>query len=146
ADRNLYRRDSRAVSRPKSLDHRKVVRVLSIHLVDEDSSRAASSRGGVPRDLEADFHVVLGRCNQYGSIRHPQGGSDLARKVDIARAGDYFSLLPLPLARREANVDADVASPLLWVEVGSRRTVVGAAHPIDPPGGEEHGLCQGGLA
>src|SRR5690606_35097202 len=117
ADRQLHRRDRAAEGLAELLDRALEIRVLAVHLVDEDQPRAPGVGGVAPDQLGAHLDTGGRIAHDHRTLGDAQRRVDLAGKVKIAGRVDQVDLVILPGDRRQGGLDADPALDLVGVVV-----------------------------
>ena len=147
ADGNLGGGDGLAVAGADGVDKTEVVRVILVHLVDEDGAGQAVALSVVPGGVEADIGAaaVLRGHDEEGRLDHLQRGGDLAEKVRVAGRVNEIDLHPVPLAGGECGVDAGLALDFFRVKIGDSGTVFNASLAVNGPGNIEERFGEGSL-
>ena len=146
ADREVDGRDLRAESGLQLVERRVVVRVLAVHLVDEDQARQPARVGELPDLLGADLDAGGGIDHHDGRVDRGERLDHIGLEVGVAGRVDDRDAGALVLDRADGEVDALPALLLVGVPVERGRARLHGAEPVDRAGIEEHRLCEARLA
>ncbi len=121
ADRQVHGRDLGTETRLELIERRVVVRVLAIHLVDEDHSRQAAGVGEPPDLLGADLDPGRGVDHHDRGVDGGQRLHHIGLEVGIAGGVDDGDSHAVVLDRADGEVDALVALLLVGIPVQGGR-------------------------
>src|SRR5207302_10042631 len=96
--------------------------------------------------LGADGDPRVGADDHQGAFGYAQCRLDLAHEVEEAGRVQQVDLDVSVLEVRDAEVDRDLPTSLLRLEVENRRAGIGGAEPLGGAGGVEEGLAEACLA
>jgi len=129
--------------------HLEEVRILPIHLVDEDEPGDTAPLLLIriaPRQLGTHLHAGGGAHGEHCPVGYPRRRLHLPDEVGVPRGIDDVELKPLPLAGYHGEIDAYLALHLVGVIVRGRVPLVHLAQAGDRLRAVQHGLRQRCLA
>ena len=126
--------------------HLMEVRVLAIHLVDDEHLGHMILGRQFPGFFSADGDAAHSADDDTGSFHDAQGTHGLADEVKVAGNVDDVDHLLLPLDGSGSSADGNTALDFFRVKVGDGISVFYAALTVDSLRSEEQRLGQSGLA
>src|SRR6266851_5136675 len=127
--------------------HRAVeIGVLFVELVDDDDPRLARAVAQLPGDLRADGQLRVWTDDHDRPFRSPEAAEHLPGEVEESGRVEDVDLETAVLGESDTEVDRDLSSLLLGLEIHGRRLLVCRAQALGRAGREEHGFGQTGLA
>src|SRR5260370_5610853 len=122
------------------------IRVLFVKLVDDDDPRLARAVAQLPGDLRADGQLRVWTDDHDRPFRSPEAAEHLPGEVEESGRVEDVDLETAVFGESDAEVDRDLSSLLLGLEVHGRRLLVCRAQALDRTGRAQHGLGHTGLA
>ena len=127
ADRQVDRRDLGPELRLQAVEHRVVVRVLAVHLVDEDEARQLALLGQPPDLLGADLDPGRRVDHHDRGVDRGQRLDHVGLEVGVAGRVDERDPCAVRLERSDRQVDALLALLLVGIVVERRGARLHAA-------------------
>ncbi len=146
ADREVQRERPRREALAHGAHGAVEVGVLLVELVHDHDARFARAVALLPGDLRPDRELRGGPDHDHGAFGRPQAAGHLAGEVQEPRRVEDVDLVAVVLGERDAEVDRDLPSLFLGLEVGGGGGLVWRTHARHGAGGEEHRLREHRLA
>ena len=127
ADWQLDGHNARTETHAQFVDDAMKIRVLAIHLVEEEHARQFLLLREVPELLRLDLDARVCRNDDDGRVGCIHGLDGLADEVGIARRIEEVQLAVAPFAGRELRLHRQMALLFLWAGIEQARAVIDAA-------------------